>query len=77
MNDTTYDWPGDGAQDTENAQHVREPPVLGASANERVAVWAIYQELQGRAVCLRCLEGVCRCPVRWWASCSFIQQAKH
>ena len=36
-----------------------------------------YQELQGRAVCLWCLEGVCRCPVRWWASCSFIQQAKH
>lgn len=41
MNDTTYDWPGDGAQDTENAQHVREPSVLGASANERVAVRAI------------------------------------
>lgn len=46
----------------------------------QMSVWLFgqfYQELQGRAVCLQCLEGVCRCPIRWWASLSFIQQTKH
>lgn len=46
----------------------------------QMSVWLFgqfYQELQGRAVCLQCLEGVYRCPIRWWASLSFIQQTKH